>query len=176
MTDLLCRCGQCRLSVAGPPIMAVECLCASCAAAARRLAARGAAPELTGQGGTAYVMYRKDRVAFPAGRAHLAAFRLTADATTRRVIASCCGTPMFLEFMAGHWVSIYAQVWPQVDRPRAELRTMARDHPNAAALPPDLPNLARHNLRFMRRLLWAWVAMGCRAPHIDAVQKELKHA
>ena len=162
------------MAVEGAPIMTVECLCTSCAAAAVRMEARdGVAPAVTAWGGTDYVMVRKDRFAMEAGADLLAFFRLTPGAKTRRVVASCCGTPMFLEFEAGHWVSVYAHLWPERERPAVELRTMARDHADAAGLPTDVPNLATHNLRFMGRLLSAWVAMGFRVPKLDFVGKEL---
>ena len=174
-TSLTCRCGACRLTLTGPQIMAVTCMCASCAKAAERLAALPGAEDIRdARGGTDYVMYRKDRVAVTEGAEHLAAMRLGPQAKTRRVVATCCATPMFLEFQGGHWLSLYAGLWPAADRPAMEMRTMVRD--SQTALPDDIPNLQSHNLRFMARLMGAWAAMGFRAPKLDYLTRELTDA
>ena len=153
--------------------MAVTCMCESCAEAASRLEALpGAEMVRNAHGGTDFVMYRKDRVAVPQGADQLAAMRLTPDAKTRRVVATCCATPMFLEFQSGHWLSVYANLWPAAERPPMEMRTMVRDA-GGTALPDDIPNLQSHNLKFMTKLMGAWVAMGFRAPKLGYVTREM---
>ena len=157
---LACRCGTTRMTVTGSPIMAVECGCTSCRTAAARLAP----PDLlTPQATTPYVMVRKDRIAFDDG-VRLSHLRLTPDSATRRVVAACCGTPLFLEFEKGHWLSIYSRLWPAEARPRPTLRTMTRDLPEGVTPPDDMTNARAHTPGFMARLLWAWVAMGFRVP------------
>ena len=173
-TVLTCRCGACRMVLRGPPIMAAECMCASCAAAAARLEALpGAEPVRSALGGTAYVLQRKDRFGMQAGADRLAAFRLTPSSGTRRVVATCCNTPMFLEFLAGHWVSVYADRWPAAARPAMQMRTVAGDRVGGPPLPDDIPNLKGHDARFMLRLLSAWVAMGFRTPRLGFVTEEV---
>jgi hypothetical protein len=171
MTDsrtLACRCGTVRLAVRGAPILAAECHCDSCRAAAARLAAAlPGAPEVRAEnGGVPYVLYRKDRLAFPAGTGRLQEFRLTPASRTRRIVAACCGTPLFTEFEGGHWLSLFSSLWPKDVRPPPEIRTMTGDRPTGTVLDDSVPNARRHTASFMLKLLAAWVAMGFRVPKI----------
>ncbi|MVA99267.1 hypothetical protein GN330_18635 [Nitratireductor sp. CAU 1489] len=171
-TRIGCACGQTRLEVLGAPILVSECLCNSCRAAADRLAKLpGASNILTRYGATPSAEYRKDRVRILAGAGHLAEFRLSAGAGSRRVIATCCNTPVFLELKGAHWLSVYLHLWPEETRPKAEMRTMVGDLPDAADVPDDVPNLKSHTLSFYAKLLGAWIGMGFRNPKIDIAGK-----
>ncbi|WP_018689193.1 GFA family protein [Ahrensia kielensis] len=166
MTKILCKCGTTALEVTKEPIMSVECLCDSCSKAASKFETlRGAQSIVTKLGGTHFVLYRKDRFSCVAGAENLKEFRLSPDAKTRRVVATCCNTPMFLEFEQGHWVSIYANLWNNENRPAIEMRTMTKDAVGVTP-PDDVPNPKTHTLGFMGKLLSAWVAMGFRNPKI----------
>jgi len=166
-TELACRCGTVRLAVDGAPIIAAECHCTSCRSAAARLAVLpGATDVRAANGGIPYVLWRKDRVRFLAGAGRLREFRLTPAAKTRRVVAGCCGTPVFTEFQSGHWLSLFSSLWPEATRPSPELRTMTSDLPAGTALPDDVPNCRHQSGAFFAKLLWAWVAMGFRVPKI----------
>jgi hypothetical protein len=155
-TRLACACGCVQMEVEQTPIIATECHCNSCHAAGERLRALEGAPDVRGRnGGTPFVLYRKDRVRFVTGLDRLRAFRLTQDASTRRAVATCCNTPMFLEFKGGHWLSVYAG-----------------DRAEAAALSQDVPHGTRQTLGFYARLLGAWAAMGFRSPDI-AIKGEI---
>ena len=106
-THLSCSCGQVRLELDGPPIINAECCCTSCRTAGDRIAALPGAPSYrTAWGATPYVLARKDRVRFTGGIEHLAEFRLTPTSHTRRVVATCCNSPVFTEFQGGHWLSL----------------------------------------------------------------------
>lgn len=166
-TEIKCACGCTRLEVQGDPILVSECLCNSCRAAADRLAALpGASNILTSYGATASAEYRKDRVRILSGAEHLREFRLSADAGSRRVVATCCNTPVFLEMKGAHWLSLYLHLWPETVRPKAELRTMTGDLPTPSGLPDDIPNLKSHTVSFYAKLFGAWAAMGFRNPKI----------
>lgn len=129
-TDLSCACGQVHLEVEGTPILNVECCCNSCRTAGVAFQRLPSAPSVVdSKGATRFVLYRKDRVAFAKGAAHLKEFRLAPDSKTRRVIASCCNTPVFLEFQSGHWLSIYGGLWPDGTLPALEMRSMTIDRP-----------------------------------------------
>ncbi len=168
MTSLSCTCGKVRLEARRDPIASVECCCTSCRDAAKRLEALPDAPPiLTEYATTRFEMYRKDRVEIVAGADRLAAFRLGSDASTRRVVATCCKAPVFLEFNGGNWLSLYGGLWPEGTLPPLEMRTMARDLPDGAALPDDVPNARTHNLGFYAWLFGAWAAMGFRNPKIE---------
>lgn len=170
-TILTCHCGQVEMAVDGPPILSVECLCADCRKASALFAGLpGASPVADQKGATPFVMHRKDRVHCTAGRDALREHRLTPDSKTRRVLAGCCNTPIFLDFTQGHWLSLYADLWPHDARAPLQLRTMTRDAPDRQALPDDVPNLKTHNIRFFAMLIGAWAAMRFRTPKIDYVK------
>jgi hypothetical protein len=170
-TPLACRCGKVRLEVAKAPMIAAECYCDSCRTAGERLSALpGAVPMLNDKGGTPYELYRKDRVRFTAGEDLLRAFRLKPTSPTRRVVARCCNTPIFTEFQNGHWLSLYAALWPEVERPPMQLRTMTSDLPPEVTLDDRLPNAKHQTFGFFAALLGAWVAMGFKVPKLEITE------
>jgi len=173
---LTCRCGKVHLEVERAPIITAECHCNSCRAAAKRLGTLpGADPILEDNEGTRFVMYRKDRVRFVEGVDLLQEFRLSPEAGTRRVVAGCCNTPVFLEFKGGHWLSLYEKLWPAGTAPQLEIRTMTGDRENGPALDADVPSGTWQTTRFYARLLGAWIAMGFKVPTI-AVRGGSVHA
>jgi hypothetical protein len=168
MTErLACACGAVGLDVEQTPIITTECHCNSCREAGTRLGLAGVPAVLEDNGGTQYVLYRKDRIRFVSGMERLREFRLTPASKTRRVVATCCNTPVFLEFESGHWLSLYAGLWPQRAHPPMEIRTMTGDRADPSPLPQDVPHGTRQTLGFYARLLGAWIAMGFRSPKID---------
>ena len=169
-TALTCACGQVVLDVQGRPIISVECLCADCQSAGPFLQALPGAPSTLDQNGaTRFVLYRKDRVRCGKGRDLLREHRLSKDSKTRRVVAVCCNTPMFLEFTNGHWLSIYGGLWPAASLPALEIRTMTRSRPEGVVLPDDVPNPSTHTFSFYAKLFRAWAAMRFGAPKVDFV-------
>jgi hypothetical protein len=169
MTQTLsCTCGQVRLAVeAAGPIASVECCCTSCREAGSRLARLpGAVPVLSSFGATRFELYRKDRVRVLGGEGRLGEFRLSPKARTRRVVATCCNAPVFLEFEGGHWLSLYGSLWPEGTLPPLQMRTMTADLPDPSVLPSDVPNARGQSLSFFAKLLGAWVAMGFLAPKV----------
>lgn len=169
---LSCTCGKTEIEVTGPHIASVECVCDSCRQAAKALETLPNAPKIADEKqATAYVMHRKDQIRFLAGQEHFKEYRLPSDTGTRRVVATCCSTPVFLEFKDGHWLSLYGQLWPDGQLPALEMRTMTGDLPSPNDLPDDVPNLKKHSLSFYGRLFGAWVRMGFRNPKIAAYDK-----
>jgi len=169
-TRLVCTCGDVVLAVQGAPIISAECLCTDCQNAGAFLQSLPGAPLiLDNKGATRLVLYRKDRVRCEQGKALLREHRLSADSKTRRVVAICCNTPMFLDFTSGHWLSIYGGLWSAASRPALEIRTMTRSRREGVVLPDDVPNPGTYTLSFYARLFRAWVAMGFRAPTVDFV-------
>ncbi|HET8939720.1 MAG TPA: DUF6151 family protein [Polyangiales bacterium] len=167
---LTCNCGDVAFTVEADPIMTVECMCNSCRAAGAVFEALPGAPKLLeDSGATHFVLYRKDRVRCTSGALHIKQFRLTPTSKTRRLLATCCNTPLLLEFTSGHWLSMYARRWPVERRPSVEMRTMVSDLPEGTQLPNDVPNSKTQSPRFMLKLLGAWIAMGFRAPKLDYV-------
>lgn len=141
-----CCCGKVALSTRGRPIVSAACYCTSCQEAGRQFQSMFPNGSLLDvEGGTAVVLYRKDRVACLRGNEHLEDHRLQASSKTRRVVATCCGTPMFLDFEPGHWLSVYRQ----------------RFSDGA----PDV-TMEAHSGRFLLTLLASWIGMGFRLPKI----------
>ncbi|WP_449395890.1 GFA family protein [Devosia riboflavina] len=96
-TRLNCSCGQFEMVVTGEPFIATECHCNSCREAGERMAKLPLArPMLEDNGGTRFVLYRKDRVEITKGKELLRAHRLSGTAPTRRVVTTCCNSPVFL--------------------------------------------------------------------------------
>jgi hypothetical protein len=163
---LRCYCGTLDLAVAGDPIMTVACYCRSCQTAGGQLALPNYPPVVAADGGTPFVLFRKDRVNWSVGPGALAEHRLSRASSTRRVVATCCGAPLFLEFEKGHWVSVYAERLAASARPNVEMRTMTRDAPAGSVFNDGIPSYGTHALPFMARLFWAWARMGFRVPEI----------
>jgi hypothetical protein len=144
-----CRCKKVELEAYGPPIASAACYCASCREAGRLFEGLPAAPPvLDADGGTSFVLYRKDCVRCSKGQEYLEEHRLTPASPTRRIIATCCNSAMFLDFTSGHWLSIYRKRF-------------------ASDLPPT--EMRAHSARFMLKLLTSWVSMGFRRPKVTWV-------
>ncbi len=171
-TTLACACGQFHVEVRGDPFITAECHCNSCRSAAQRLSALPPAFPLTAaSGGVPYILYRKDRVRFPDGTANLAEFRLSDSAPTRRVLTTCCNTPVFVEFEGGHWLSLFAGLWPAETRPPMQIRTQTGNVPAGTTPDDSLPAGGMVTAGFYAKLLGAWIAMGFRVPKVDVPQK-----
>jgi hypothetical protein len=160
-----CTCGRTTITLIGGPIGSVVCYCHSCRTAAQGFERTpGAPPVVTPDGGVAYCLFRKDRVALTRGAEHLAEHRLTPQSPTRRMVAGCCGTPMFTDFTPGHWLALFHGRLDDAPAPRIGI--MAGDRPKGT--PPDGITLYRTFApRLMIALLLAWAAMGFRRPKID---------
>ncbi|WP_394763806.1 GFA family protein [Phenylobacterium sp.] len=163
-THLCCTCGKVEIETVGTPIISAACCCNSCRTAAARLHAES---QILGPfGETRFELYRKDRVRFLRGVDQLQDFHLQAGAKTRRVIATCCNTPIFLEFGGAHWLNVYGGLWPAGSLPPPALRTMTSDLAYASLLPTDVPNHKRQSASFFAKLFAAWIAMGFRTPEV----------
>jgi hypothetical protein len=109
-------------------------------------------------GGTSYVLYRKDRFSCVEGNELLQGLRIQQQSPTKRVVASCCNSAMFLDFERGHWVSIYrARFAGDVAPP--QMRVQTRFAPKGAEIPRDLPAYATFPLKFVMKLMAARIAM-----------------
>src|SRR5262249_16982520 len=91
--------------------------------------------------------------------------RLKPDSPTRRVIAKCCNSAMFLDFTKGHWLSMFRNRFP-TGAPPLEMRVMTKERRLGVELADDLPNYSGHSGKFMLKLITAWIAMGFRRPEI----------
>jgi hypothetical protein len=164
-----CRCGKVGLEIVGAAILRGSCYCASCQEAGHRYpAAPGVDSVLAEDGGTDYVLYRKDRVRCVRGGDLFEERRLKPDSPTRRMYARCCNMAMFLDFTKGHWLTVYRGRLPD-DIPPPTMRMMTAERPAGVILPDDMANYPGHSGKFMRKLLGAWMAMGFRRPAVEGV-------
>ena len=174
-TELSCACGQVHLSVEDRPIIVAECFCNSCREAKRRMEALPGAPSVVGtQGGSHYVLYRKDRVQILEGKENLRNFRLSEKTPTRRVIATCCNTPVLTELKGGHWASLYGNLWHGQALPKPDLRTQTGDVPAGVVLDDSVPAGGWQTAKFFASLLGAWIAMGFKVPVLAGDTPEMK--
>jgi hypothetical protein len=97
------------LTLTGAPIVSVVCYCDTCQEGSRRIGALPNAPSVCEpDGGTAYVSYRKDRIAYTKGSELLKDYKLDPNSKTNRVVASCCNSAMLMRFDdARHWVPVF---------------------------------------------------------------------
>jgi hypothetical protein len=165
-TSATCQCGKVRFEAAGPPILTASCYCTSCQQAGGQFEQLAAAPPvLDADGGTGMILYRKDRVQCVMGQEHLREYRLKPESPTRRVIATCCNSAMFLDFTKGHWLSMFRNRFG-MDTPPVDIRIMTKERRAGVELADDLPNYSGTSGKAMLKLIGAWAAMGFRKPEI----------
>lgn len=163
----MCRCGKVTFEAADPPILTVLCYCTSCQEAGRRFEQLPLAPRvLDPDGGTGYIMYRKDRVRCVQGQEYLEEHQLKPGSPTRRVVATCCNSAMVAEFTKGHWLSMYRNRFAE-SAPPLEMRVMTKDRRAGVEFADQIPSYRTHSGRFMVKLVAAWIAMGFRTPQMN---------
>ncbi len=161
-----CQCGKVKFEAVGLPILTGSCYCTSCQEAGRQFEQLASAPPVLDlDGGTGVILYRKDRVRCVMGQEYLEERRLKPDSPTRRVLATCCNSAMFLDFTKGHWLSMFRNRFP-TGAPPLEMRVMTKERRVGVELADDLPNYSGHSGKFMLKLIAAWIAMGLRRPEI----------
>ena len=77
---------------------------------------------------------------------------------------------MFLEFIDGHWLSVYKDRLKPEDRPPLEIRTMTEAKRPGVKFTDEIPSPNKHTVAFMWKLFAAWVAMGFKKPKLDFVE------
>ena len=104
-----CQCGAVEVGAWGEPIIVNACYCDDCQEAAQRFAASANLPPVSSaDGGTEFMLLRRDRIACTRGADRLQAMRLTDASKTRRMITGCCTMPMYLAFDDKRpWVSAF---------------------------------------------------------------------
>lgn len=154
-----CRCGGVQFSAEGKPIAGVVCYCADCQEGARKIEALPEAPPVHDpDGGTAYLLYRKDRFSCIRGGQYLADIRIRDHSPTRRVVASCCNSALFLDFEKGHWLPAYRARFGG-DASPVEMRVQTRFKPQNATLPRDVPSYPALPLKLVAKLISARIGM-----------------
>ena len=155
-----CSCGSVELKAFGAPIVSSVCYCDDCQRGSRQIKALpGAGPVRDPDGGTAYILYRKDRIECSKGATLLKNYKIKESSATNRVVATCCNSAMFIGFDKGpFWVSAYRARF-RGDLPPLQMRICTRFKPEDVVLPNDLPSYPGYALRLMAKLLASWAAM-----------------
>ncbi len=155
-----CLRGNVELQLFGTPILSTVCYCDDCQAGARQIEALPNAQPVQGyDGGTAYVLYRKDRVEHAKGAQLLQNYKLKKESATSRAVATCCNSAMMLTFDGGpHWIPVY-RARLQGDLPPVEMHVQTKFKPKNSAVPNGVPSYASYPFKFMAKLVVAKIAM-----------------
>lgn len=155
-----CACGSVEIEALGTPITSVVCYCDSCQEGSRQIEGlTNAVPILGPDGGTAYILYRKDRIQYSKGAELLQGHKIEENSTTSRVVATCCNSAMVMRFDdAKHWVPVYRARF-QGDVPPLQWRICTKFMPANAVLPTDVPSSAMYPAGFMWKLLSSRLSM-----------------
>jgi hypothetical protein len=155
-----CSCGRVTLRAFGAPITSVVCYCDDCQQGSRQIEALpNAALVLEPDGGTPYILYRKDRVHCSTGADLLTSHKITEKSASSRVVASCCSSAMVLRFDDGrHWVSMYRARFAAPALP-LQMRICTKYKPLNGELAHDLPSYPGYPMKFLAKLLAAWIPM-----------------
>lgn len=154
-----CACGEVVFEVLGEPIGGAACHCDDCQVGWGQVEAlEGAAPVFGPAGGSEYLMYRKDRVTCVQGNGLLKDFRLRPKSPTRRVVATCCNTGMFLEYEKGHWFSMLRGRF-EGEAPALDVRIQTQFLGEGEVDPGDVASYRTYSKRFVAKLIASKVAM-----------------
>jgi len=155
-----CSCGSVEIEAFGTPITSVVCYCDSCQKGSRQIEAlTNAVPVLGPDGGTAYILYRKDRVKYSMGAELLKDYKIEDKSTTSRVVATCCSSAMVMRFDdAKHWVPMYRARF-QGDLPPLQWRICTKFKPDNAVIPSDTPSSTMYPAGFIWKLLTSRISM-----------------
>ena len=155
-----CSCGSVELEAIGAPITSVVCYCDDCQEGSRQIEALPNARAVRDpDGGTAYVLYRKDRVQCSRGSHLLQRHKIKEKSATNRLFATCCNSAMFMAFDdARHWVPVY-RARLQGDVTSLQMRICTKFAPEKSDISSDVPSYPGYPLKFMAKLVAAWIPM-----------------
>ena len=155
-----CACGRVELEAFGRPIAGAVCYCDDCRKGADQIEALPNAGTVRDpDGGTAYILYRKDRIECSKGADLLRNYKLKDSSATNRVVATCCNSAVFMNFDRGpHWVSAYrARIRGEL--PPLQFRICTKSKPDGTVLADDLPSHRGYPPRLLFGLLASRVVM-----------------
>ena len=160
MPIVRCSCGSVEIEASGPPMTSVVCYCDTCQAGSRQIEALPNAEPILGEdGGSAYVLFRKDRIVSTKGAELLKGYKLDDKSTTSRVVATCCNAAMLMRFDdVKHWVPVYRGRF-QDDITPVQWRICTSFAPENAVIPRDVPSSRMYPSGLMWTLLTSKLAM-----------------
>ena len=155
-----CACGRVQCQAIGAPIVSVVCYCDDCQEGARNIEALpNAARFRDADGGSPLLVYRDDRFKCLSGEELLVGYKIKENAPTRRMVASCCNSAMFLKFAPGFWISAYRARFEGDDLPPIEMRNQIKHRQADTALPTDAPGYPGFPMRLFAKIISARVSM-----------------
>jgi hypothetical protein len=149
-----CACGRVELAALGHAITSVVCHCDDCGEGSRRIEALPNARRVRdAEGGTAYVVYRREAIRCTRGDALLEPHKLRAGSPTSRYVATCCNSAMYLAFDdAKPWVNLY-RARLHGEAPALQMRLSSRFTRGAASADADGPSSSKYSVAFVAKLL-----------------------
>ena len=149
-----CRCDAVEIGAWSNPLVVAACYCDDCQAASGRLAASAnGAPVASADGGTEFVVFRRDRIACTRGAENLKVMRLRDATKTRRMVAGCCATPMYVSFDDKRpWVSAFRASFG-ADAPPVQMRICTRFRRTEDKAKDDLPEHKGYPAAMILRVL-----------------------
>jgi hypothetical protein len=155
-----CSCGKVVIEAFGDPITSTVCYCDTCQEGSRQIEALpNAAPIRGPDGGTAYILYRKDRIKYSQGTELLKGYKIDEKSPTRRSVATCCNSAMVMQLDdVMHWVPIYRGRF-HGEVPPLQYRICTKFKPANAEIPNDVPVSKMYPPGLMLRLLISKIAM-----------------
>src|SRR6266853_3138444 len=97
-----CRCGGVEIEASGAPIVSSVCYCTDCQRGSRQIEGLPDAGSVRDDdGGTAYILFRKDRIRCAKGADLLKGYKLKDSSITNRVVATCCNSGKLAYSSAG---------------------------------------------------------------------------
>ena len=84
--------------------------------------------------------------------------RIRDKSATRRVVAGCCNSALYLDFEMGHWLSVYRGRLGAM-LPSLQMRIQTRFRENKSHAMNDVPAYPGFPIRFMAKLFIARIAM-----------------
>jgi len=155
-----CVCGGVEIEATGAPIVSSVCYCTDCQRGSRQIEnLPGAGSVRDADGGTAYILFRKDRIRCSRGADLLKGYKLTDTSRTNRVVARCCNSAMFMNFDKGpHWISAYRARFRGTLLP-LQMRICTKSRPEQDVLQSDVPNHPGYPVGLIFKLLTSRLAM-----------------
>jgi hypothetical protein len=154
-----CSCTKVQCEARGTPILAVACYCDDCQRGGRQIEALPKAAAVLGaDGGSEYVLFRRDRFECTKGRELLRDLRLKETSPTKRVVAECCNSAMYLDFQKGHWVAAYRARFLG-EAPPVQMHIQTRFKPQSDRAPGTVPAYRAFPPQFFAKILFARIAM-----------------
>src|ERR1017187_2848388 len=135
-----CSCGNVEIEALGAPFTSAVCYCDTCQEGSREIEALDNAGRILGpDGGTGYVLYRKDRITYSKGAELLKDYKIDEKSTTSRVVATCCNSAMVMRWDVGnHGVPVYrVRVYDVI--PPVQWRICTKVIPAKADIPNEVP-------------------------------------